>query len=87
MGRYINEIGGNPLPRTGKATAILSVNPEARRIPEPTEWSDDLVCVIENGIFDAAGYAFSPEQMQAFKEPCGRRKTWLLVPGAAELAK
>lgn len=38
-----------------------------------------LVCVVENGLFDAAAYCFSEQEYQAFLYPDGRPRTWLLM--------
>lgn len=86
MGLYINEINGKSLPVHGKANAILNAEIGATEVPEPKEWEENLVCVVENSFFDGAGYAFSPKEMEAFKKPDGRKKRWLLVPNAKEIA-
>jgi len=38
-----------------------------------------LICVVENGVFDAAGIAYSDEELKRFKAPDSRPKTWLLI--------
>jgi hypothetical protein len=92
MGRYLNQdVKGEPLPATGKVEAIIKRIPgtivRAHPPHDESEWTPDLVCVVENGFFDAAGYAHSPEEMMAFSLPHDRRhKTWLHVPNADKLA-
>lgn len=39
-----------------------------------------IVCVIENPMFDAAGFAYSPQELREFANPDGRFKRWLLMP-------
>ena len=36
-----------------------------------------VVCVVDNGPFEAAGYAFSFEEFESFLREDGRRKLWL----------
>jgi hypothetical protein len=96
MGYYINNTNvgegkSNPfdwqLPATGKADAILEAGIGAKEIKRPSEWQPDLVCVVENGVFDAAAYAFDEEEFLVFADPHDtRRKRWLIVPNAAKLS-
>jgi hypothetical protein len=87
MGYYINYLpDGTPLPMKGKAAAIYNGVPGAIAINKPTEWVENLVCVVENGPFDAAGYAHSPEEMEVFKDTNGRSSMWYIVPGARDLS-
>jgi hypothetical protein len=85
MGRYINQNSrGESLPTTGKAEALL--NDGAKRVP--CAWQKNLVCVVENGPFDAAGYAYCESEFKAFNLPSDtRRKTWLVYEHAERLAK
>lgn len=87
MGYYINNLpNGEKLPSLGKAEALLTIE-GATQIPQPTKFQDDIVCVVDNGIFEAAGYAYSPEELEVFSRPDGRPKVWLKIPGAKTLAK
>lgn len=89
MGYYINEIEGEAAPRIHKADFILSKAYGAQLIEPPTEWQDGLVCVVNNGAFDAAGYAYNEEEMRVFLRPdygVQRPRQWLLVPNAKEYA-
>jgi hypothetical protein len=89
MGFYINEINGKEAPSRLKVGFVLKEVPGAKSINPPTEWQEDLVCVVHNGAFDAAGYAFDENEMNAFLAPdygSQRPRTWLLVPGAKDLA-
>ncbi len=87
MGYYINNINGALLPSIGKAQAILSLIDGAKKIPPPDRFQADLVCVVVNGPFDAAAYAYSTEEMEVFLQEKRRPTQWLIVPGAKELAK
>lgn len=83
MGYYINGIG------TSYEAKIANLKDmyDAKIIDKPTEWEENLVCVVDNGVFAAAGYAYDEREMNVFLGECGRPKTWLKVPNAKELAK
>ena len=82
MGYYINEINGKSLPARGKATALL--NAGAKKLAGPVVFQPDLVCVVENGVFDAAGFAYSESEMRQFLINDERPKTWLIVENASK---
>lgn len=85
MGYYINKINGKVLPAKEKAKFLIENG--ATKVEGKVEFKENLVCVIENFLFDAAGYVFSESEMEEFNSPYDNRpKTWLIVPNAAELA-
>lgn len=86
MGYYINKVGDKHLPNIGKAEFLIQ-HAKATRILSPTEWKDDLVCVVNNGLFEAAGYVYNEAEMREFKRADGRPRVWLSVPNAKDLAK
>lgn len=78
MGYYI-EVPNNK----GKAQQIVELY-GARIIPEPVGfWMKDpkeaFICVIDNGRFEAAGFAYNEKELDEFKYPDGRPKTWLIM--------
>ena len=84
MGYYINETStGKELPAIGKAMALI--NDGAKEV-QP-EFQPNLICVVNNGMFDAAAYAYSEKEFNVFSQPDGRLKTWLVHPQAETLAK
>jgi hypothetical protein len=85
MGYYINETSdGKGLPASGKVQALLN---DGAKIVK-AEFQTNLVCVVDNGFFEAAGYCYSESEFQAFNHPTDNRpKTWLVHPKAKELAK
>lgn len=87
MGRYINvDSKGNMLPTQRKAAALMQDG--AIQIPsDNVEFQPNLVCVVENSYFDAAAYAYSESEMNEFKRPDGRHKTWLRYIHAERLAE
>ena len=67
MGYYINETkNGTPLPAIGKAKMLILDDEKNIRIKEANvdvtfehlKENEALVCVVENGPFDAAVYAY-----------------------------
>ena len=86
MGYYISQTAkGVGLPPRNKADYLILDG--AVEIPEPKEFVPGLVCVIENGPFDAAMFCYCKSEMEAVKDPMDPRpKRWLIHPKAAELA-
>lgn len=82
MGYYLNSrLDGSPLPPRGKVQALIA---DGAKLTNPV-FQPNLVCVVENGAFDAAGYCYDAGEFQAFNQPSDpRRKTWLIVPNAAQ---
>jgi hypothetical protein len=83
MGYYINhDSNGKELGRL-KVESLLA---DGATIVDGSEFLPNLVCVIDNGMFMAAGYCFSEREYEEFKLPDGRRRTWLVHPKAKELS-
>ncbi len=81
MGYYINEVDGKPL-GSNKKEELIKLG--ATVIGCPVNFSDvpngkSLICVVNNYIFEAAGHAYSEREFEAFAEPDGRPRTWLLM--------
>lgn len=88
MGIYINTIKGMALPSRGKADAILKLVDGSKKISPPLVWEQNLVCVVNNGPFEAAAHAYTIEEMLHFlNHTKGRPVQWLLVPNAHEYAR
>lgn len=87
MGFYINVTSkGVPLDSHDKANDLIKDG--AVRLPEPPKtFQPNLVCVVENGLFDAAAYAHSEREMEYFMHPGDTRtKTWLVYEHASWLS-
>lgn len=83
MGRYLNQNSKGGLPAVGKYEALIADG----GIPDDGKvFKENLVCVVENGPFDAAGYAYSEREFEAMSYPDGRRKKWLVYPLADQLS-
>lgn len=82
MGFFID---GPGVPKTGKGEYLVSVY-YATEIGEPSEWVEDLVCVVENDTFDAAGYIYDAEELKRAIGSDDRPKRWFIVKHAAALS-
>lgn len=74
MGFYVNT-------EEGKETFLKRVG---ERVNTPTTYDSipatlAAVCLVDNGIFTAAGVVFSQDELDAFTFPDPRPKTWYLV--------
>jgi hypothetical protein len=84
MGFYIDTFCNQ-----GKADELVKRH-GAIKIATPKSFNDipvdkGLICVVENGFFDAAGLCYDESEFKAFVFPDGRRKQWLLMnKGLAE---
>ena len=90
MGYYINSINGEAAPPKGKVDFILARAYDSQLLPQPpTEWQEGLVCVVDNGAFEAAAYTYDEGEMNVFLAPDmgpQRPRQWLLVPEAKALS-
>ncbi len=84
MGYYINKNSkGELLSPINKTQALIA---DGAKITT-ARFQPNLVCVVENGLFDAAGYCFSKEEFEQFNNPNDDRpKTWLIYEHAAKLS-
>jgi len=84
MGYYINENSkGEPIGPQSKTKALIA---DGARIVSGDKFEENLICVVQNGFFDAAGYAYSEAEWKVMSESDGRRKIWLVHPMAKELS-
>ena len=66
-----------------KAQQLLAEHPEIKEVTQPVydpTHKKIIVCVVQNGWFDAAAVCFSESELHAFAEPDGRPKRWLELP-------
>jgi hypothetical protein len=83
MGYYIERPDGA---RFGKAEWLIEAQ-GAVEVKEPPQWLDNaaIICVVHNGAFEAAGYAYSPAELAAFAYPDSRPRRWLVMDKASAM--
>lgn len=92
MGKYINvNSKGEPLPAKGKAQFLVDDGAELLTVI-PEVWEENLVCVADNGAFEAAAYAFDDKEFRYFLglQRGGEEKRptiWLRYPHAKQVAR
>lgn len=81
MGYYITSTKAGPLSLHGKAEDLIknenAVKIESPPLAFPTDKA--VICVVDNGPFEAAAFAYSKNEMDYFAESDGRPKQWLLM--------
>ena len=82
MGKYINQdLNKKPLGAILKAVDLIKSG--ANPIDEPTTFDQypgkSIVCVVKNGFFDAASWAYCQSKLDCFKREDGRPKDWLII--------
>jgi hypothetical protein len=82
MGYYINQTTKQHLGPLNKADALVD-DEEAIELPfAPDEFPTDraIICVVNNGSFEAAGFAYDKREMDSFNDPDDwRPKRWLVM--------
>jgi hypothetical protein len=85
MGFYINNTGKQELPAKGKSAILVEdCGAEILAIPPPSieTISEDktIICVFDNGEFEAAGLAYDDTELRSFADWMdSRERTWLLM--------
>lgn len=79
MGKYVNQTPKGMLGRSAEAKCDGLLADGAKEIKQPKEFQKNLVCVVDNGYFGAAGYAYSENEMRVFQSPGDtRKKRWFI---------
>lgn len=87
MGKYINIIGKRTLGPTFKDKLAVLIEEGADTMVTPLEWEEGLVCLVDNGAFAAAGYAYNEKEMNIFIDGMGGRPhIWLKYDDAKKYA-
>ena len=87
MGKYINETSNGAVGASFRNKCDALVEDGATAINPPTEFQENLVCVVNNGLFAAAAYAYSESEMIEFKRNDGRTKQWFIYDKVKQFAQ
>jgi hypothetical protein len=87
MGKYINDdTKGNSIGTTYREKIKNLIN-DGAIYTDGSYFKPDLVCVVDNGLFGAAGYCDTQGEFDQWHYPDGRPRTWLTYPHAEKVAK
>ena len=89
MGKYINKTStGLILGASFNEKIKALVEDGAKEVPTPTEFVPNLICIMDNGPFAAAGYADDEREFNYFKSSGDHRpKRWFTYEHAPALAQ
>ena len=87
MGKYVNETSKGQVGVSFNAKCQALLEDGATLIPTPTKFVENLVCVVDNGFFTAAGYAYDQREFDDFSDSNDpRRKRWFVWDKVKEFA-
>lgn len=79
MGKYINQTSAGLIGPTANQKCTALINDGAVEIEQPEQWEQNLVCVVDNGMFAAAGFCFDEREFRVFTSPGDYRpKRWFI---------
>jgi hypothetical protein len=82
MGKYVNGIG------TSFQEKCLNIEFKLGGVKDSGEvFKENMICVVDNGFFAAAGYAYNEQEWKEFKYDDGRPRQWYILDNAKELAQ
>lgn len=81
MGKYITTVNGVSLGTTFKEKCENLLKVGATETT-PNEFKENLICVVDNKVYGAVGYAYSDAERIYFRAPDGRPRKWFTLPDA-----
>ena len=86
MGKYINSIEGESLGTSFQKKCQVLQSKGAVKVDGKTYTPGNMVIVVDNGFFAAAGYAYSEQEWKYFQNTNGRPFQWYLLENAEQYA-
>jgi hypothetical protein len=84
MGKYINSINGTPIGTSFQQKCANLISNGAEETTNE-KFQENLICVVNNGAFAAAGYCYNEREFEAFNQPSDDRlKKWFILKDAAK---
>jgi len=67
----------------GKAQQIVELY-GGRRVSRPQSYQDlapdeAIICVVDNGLFEAAAFCYNEDEFNVFAFPDGRSRAWVVI--------
>ena len=79
MGKYVNHTTNGPVGTSANDKKNAIIADGGVEIPKPDQFVENLVCVVDNGLFGAAAYAYSEQEFKSFNISSDTRpKVWLI---------
>lgn len=79
MGKYINKTSKCMVGSSARDKCLAILEDGGVEIDEPKNFIQNLVCVVDNGYFGAAAYAYSEQEMKCFQNSSDtRNKRWFI---------
>jgi hypothetical protein len=86
MGKYINNIDGTSLGASFQKKCQVLQSKGAVKVTGREYTPGNMVIVVDNGHFAAAGYAYSEDEWKVFQDTNGRPYQWYLLENAGQYA-
>ncbi len=87
MGYYVNHTSKGTISNNIRKHLNL-VQDGAVIIDQPLEWCENLVCIVDNGMFEAVAYCKDQRDFDDFTDVDDyRRKTWLIWDKVKDYAR